>query len=166
MKNKILIVLTGGLLFWGVALKPVFALEHAQKNGLFSMDIPEEWHWAEYPQEVIVTYADGQTVAIDIQFVPSRRLSRAEIKDTLSQANNKMIKEGINAHHGTFIEEDAMDLDGVYATRMEFKTSPPNPVYVTYVSFFNKGYVFTITYGSRDENMRSMLDDAFATIKL
>ena len=129
------------------------------------MDIPEEWHWVEYPQEIVITYPDGKTMAIDIQLVPSRNLSQADIKKTIKEANDKMIKEGIEAHHGTLIDNKEIKLDGVYATQLDFKTPPPNPIYVTYISFFNKGYAFTITYGSRDDKMRLVMDDAVATIK-
>ena len=37
-----------------------------------------------------------------------------------------MIKEGIEAHHGTLIDDKEINLDGVYATRLDFKTAPPN----------------------------------------
>lgn len=165
MKVKISIILVINLLFWGAWLKPVFALEHVQKDGLFRMDIPAAWHWVEYPQEIIIAYPNGQTVAIDIQLVPSRKLSEADIKRTIKQGNDKMIKEGIEAHNGFLIDDKEITIDGVYATRLDFKTSPPNPVMVTYISFFNKGHAFTITYGSSDEKMRLGLDDAVATLK-
>jgi len=165
MKSKLSVILTFGLLFLAGGLKPVFALEHTQKDGLFSMDIPEAWHWAEDQQEVIIAYPDGKTVAIDIQLVPSKKLSPSDIKNTLKEANDKMIKEGIEAHNGTLIGNKEITIDGVYATQLDFKTSPPNVIYVTYISFFNKDRAFTVTYGSADEKMRSMMDDALATFK-
>ncbi len=165
MRIKILIIFIINLLFLCAWLKPVFALEHTQKDGLFSMDVPEGWHWVEYPQEIIITYPDGKTMAIDIQLVPSRKLSEVNIKKTLKETDDKMIKEGIEAHQGILIDDKEIKLDGVYATRLDFKTSSPNPVYVTYIAFFNKGYAFTITYGSADDKMRSVMDDALATIK-
>lgn len=153
------------VLFLAGGLKGVFALEHTQKDGLFNIDIPKQWHWVESPQGVIITYPDGETIAIDIQWVPNRKLSQADIKKTIKEANDKMIKEGIEAHHGTLIDEQEIKLDGVYATRLDFKTTPPDPVYVAYISFFNKGYAFTITYGSRDDKMRLVMDDVLATFK-
>jgi hypothetical protein len=129
------------------------------------MDIPEGWRWVEYPQEIIISYPDGKTVAIDIQLVPSRKLSLADIKKNIKESNEKMIKEGIEAHHGTLIHDKEIKFDGVYATQLDFKTSPPNPVHVTYISFFNKGYAFTITYGDRDDKMRLVMDDVAATFK-
>lgn len=143
-----------------------FALEHSQKDGLFSMDIPENWHWVDYPQETIITYPDGQTVAIDIQWVASRLKSQDEIKKVIKEGNDKMVKDGIEAHQGTFIDEKEFKLDGVYATQLDFDTAYPNSVHVSYVSFFNEGYAFTITYGSRDAIMNSVMDDAVETIKL
>ena len=165
MKIKILIIFIINLLFLAGGLRSVLALEHTQKDGLFSMDIPEEWHWMEDPQEIIITYPDGKTMAIDVQLVASQKLSRDEIKKNLKDANDKMIKEGVEAHNGTLIDNKEINLDGVYATQLDFTTVPPNPIAVTYVSFFNKGYAFTITYGSRDEKMRLVMDDAVATFK-
>jgi len=77
-----------------------------------------------------------------------------------------MIKEGIEAHHGTLIDNKEISLNGVYATQLDFKIFPDNPVNVTYVSFFNKGYAFTVTYGSGDNKIHEVLDDVFATLKL
>jgi hypothetical protein len=165
MKNKMSFIFMINLLFLGAWLNPAFALEHTQKNGLFSMNIPEEWHWVEASHEVVITYPDGQTVAIDIQIVPSRNLSQAQIKNTIQMADEKMIKDGIQAHNGSLIDNKEIRINGVYATQLDFKTSPPNPIHVTYISFFNKGYAFTITYGSEDEKMHSVMDDVIATLK-
>ena len=166
MRIKISIIFIINLLFLGAWLKPVFAFEHTQKDGLFSMDVPKGWHWVEYPQEIIITYPDGKTMAIDIKWVPSRKLSQADIKRTLKEADDKMIKEGIEAHHGILIDDKEIKLDGVYATQLDFKIASPNLIYVTYIAFLNKGYAFTVTYGSGDDKVRSVMDDAVATIKL
>lgn len=165
MKTKILFIFIINLLFLASVSSPVFAKEHIQMKGLFSMDVPEEWHWAEDPQEVVVTYPDGKTVAIDIQLVPSRALSEADIKKMIKDADDKMINEGIKAHNGILIDNKEIKFDGAYATQLDFKTAPPNPINVTYLSFFNKGYAYTITYGSEDSKMHSMMDDVVATFK-
>ena len=167
MKIKISIILIINLLFLTGGLKAAFALEYTQKDGLFSMDVPEGWHWVESPQEIIIAYPDGKTVAIDIQFFPSRKLSQADIKKTLKESNDKMIKEGVMAHHGALINDKEIQLDGVYATQLDFTTASQsnNPIHVTYISFFNKEYGFTITYGSEDEKMHSVMDDVAATLK-
>ena len=44
------------------------------------------WHWVEYQQEIVITYPDGKTVAIDIQMVPSSKLSQAESRKPLKRA--------------------------------------------------------------------------------
>jgi len=163
MKTKIL---TLGLLFFVAGLTRSFALEHAQKDGLFSMDVPQGWQWIEYPQEIIVTYPDGKTMAMDIQMAPGRELSQAQIKQAIKDGDDKMIREGVLAHNGTLIDNKEMAIDGVYATRLDFKTSPPDPVLVTYVSLFNKGHAITITYGNSDEKMYAVMDDALSTLKL
>ena len=79
------------------------------------MDVPKEWHWFEYPQEIIITYPDGKTMAFDIQMIPSRKLSQAEIKKNLKEGKDKMIKEGVEAHQGTLIDDKEVSIDGVYA---------------------------------------------------
>ena len=165
MKTKILIIFIINLLFWANGHNPVFAMEHIQKNGLFSMNVPGGWHWMENPQEVVITYPDRKTIAIDIQLMLSRHLTQADIKKTLKEANDKMIKKGIEAHHGTLIDDKEIKLDGVYATRLDFETVPPNPIHVTYISFFNKDYGFSITYGSEDDKMHSVMDGVVATFK-
>ena len=165
MRIKILIIFIINLLLLANGHNLVFAMEHTQMNGLFSMDIPDEWHWIETPQQVVITYHNGKTTAIDIQLVPSRNLSQVEIKKILKKSNDKIIKEGIKTHNGTLIDNKKIKFRGVYATRLDFKTTPPNPIYVTYISFFNKGYAFTITYASADDKMSLMMDDILATIK-
>jgi hypothetical protein len=165
MRIKILIIFIINLLFMASGRNLVFAMEHTQMNGLFSMDIPDEWHWVENSQEVVITYPDGKTMAIDIQLVPSRKLSQADIKKMLKEANDKMIKEGVKAHNGILIDDKEIKLDGVYATRLDFKTVPPNPVFVTYISFFNKDYAFTITYGCKVEKTHLLMDDVLSTFK-
>ena len=165
MKTRLLITFIISFLFGGPFLKPACALEHVQKEGLFSINFPEGWHWVEAGQEVGITYPDGKTIAIDIQWVPSRELSQPEIKKAIKQANDRMIKEGILAHNGTLIDNKEIKLSGVYATQLDFKTSPPNPIHVTYFSFFNKGYAFTVTFGGQDEKMDSLMEDTVMTIK-
>jgi len=165
MKNKILVLFIINLLFLVCPIRSVFALEHTQKEGLFSMDVPAEWHWVEYPEEVVIAYPDGQTVAMDIQLVPGHNLPLSEIKKNIKDSNDKMIKEGIQAHHGTLIDNQEFKLDGVYATRLDFDPTPQNPIHATYVSFFNKGYAFTVIYGSGDNKIYSVMDDCLATIK-
>jgi len=167
MKINVLVVLVISLLLPCAGMQSAFALEHIQKDGLFSMEIPEAWHWVENPQEVIITYPDGNTVAIDIELAPSHNLSQAQMKKMLNDADDKMIKEGILAHNGTLIDRKETVLgSNVHASQLDFKTTPPNPIEVTYISFFYKNYVFTITYGSTDDKMRSVMDDAVASMKL
>jgi hypothetical protein len=165
MKIKTLIILVVNLLFLGAWFKPVHAAEYVQKNGLFSMDLPGGWHWAEASQETVITFPDAKTVAIDVQMVPSRKLSPAEAKSTIQQSVDRMVKEGVQAHNGTVLDNKEIKLNGVYAVQLDFKTAPPNPIHVTYISFFNKDNAFTITYGSEDEKMHSTMDDVVATIK-
>jgi VCBS repeat-containing protein len=165
MNIKVQAILIISLLFLGAWFKPADAAQYVQKDGLFKMDIPGQWHWAESSQETIITFPDGKMVAVDIQWVPSRDLSQAQIKSAIKAADDRMIKEGVLAHHGTLLDNKEIKLDGVYATQLVFKTSPPNAILVTYISFFNKGNAFTVTYGSEDEKMHSMMDDVVETIK-
>jgi len=164
MDPKRIIIVVISALFLAGGIKSVYAVERTQKTGLFSMDIPEGWRWVEYAQEIVITYPDGNNVAIDIQMVPSQKLSLAQIKKTIIDSDQAM-KKGIIAHQGSLIDDKEIKVDGVFATQMDFKASPQNPVFVTNISFFNKGYAFTITYGSRDEKMRLVLDDVVATFK-
>jgi hypothetical protein len=148
-----------------VSAGPVWAMVHSQKNGLFSMDVPATWHWFEYPGEIIITYPDGQTMAIDIKMTPiDKGLSTADIKQRLKQANAKMLKDGVEAHGGQFIDQKEIGIGGVYATRLDFRTAPPQSVKVAYILFYNKGYTFSISYGSQDDKMISVMDDAVSTI--
>ncbi|MDE1921474.1 MAG: hypothetical protein KGI24_08540 [Candidatus Omnitrophica bacterium] len=166
MKFKTLIIFIFGLLFTAGGSGAVFALQHTQKDGLFSMDVPAEWHWIEYPQGVIITYPDGRTMAMDIEMASnSKSFSQAEIKKNLKEADEKMITDGVKAHHGTLIDDKEITVDGVYATRLDFKTSPPNPITVAYIAFCHKGRAFTITYGSSDAERMLGLDDIAASFK-
>ena len=164
MKFKILGIFIISVFFWAGGIKPVMAMVHTQKNGLFNIDIPEEWHWVESPEEIIITYPDAKTVAIDIQLVHSKKLSQAAIDKAIKESNDNMLK-GVQAHNGALIDNKEMKLDGVKAARLDFRTTLPNPIWVTYISFFNKGYAFTVTYGSEDDKIRSVMDDVVLTIK-
>jgi len=165
MRNKTLTVLVFSLLFLGGHLQPVFAKVHVQKNGLFSVDVPQGWHWFEYSRRVLITYPDGITVGIDIQFVPSRALSLEGIKKALKEGDEKMIKEGVLAHGGVLIADKETSLDGVYARQLDFDLTPKDPVHVTYISLFNKGRVFTITYGSGKQEDNLIMRKAVGTFK-
>ena len=165
MKFNVLIIFIVNLFLLMVPVKSVFALEHTQKDGLFSMDIPDGWHWVEFPEQVIVTYPDGKTMAIDIEFMPSKKISQTDIKQALKASDDKMITEGIKTHKGVLEDNKEIKFDGAYATQLDFQSSIQNPIYVTYISFFNKGYVYTITYGDRDDKVRLLMEDAVATFK-
>lgn len=165
MKARISVIFFTASLFLLAGLKPVYALVHASQNGLFRMDIPLGWQWVEYPEEIVITYPDAKTVAIDIQMVSTPQLSKTDIKKTIKEANDKLIKDGIKAHNATLIDNKEIKVDGLYATQIDFNTAPPNSIYVTYISFFNKGYAFTITYGGADDKMRLLMDDVVATFK-
>ena len=69
----------------------------------------------------------GNDIAIDIQFLASRSMSQADMKKSIKEGNDKMIREGIEAHHGTLIDNKETTLDGAYATQLDFRTAPPNP---------------------------------------
>ena len=163
MNIKIIGLLTA---FFLIFANHVFARVHSQENGLFKMDIPEGWHWVEYPEEIVVTYPDGKTAAIDIQLMPSIKLTPQGVKKALSASIDRMINEGINAHAGTLIGNKEIKIDGVDARELNFKINPQNPLQVRYLAFFNKGYAFTITYGANDEKTRLLMDDSIATLKL
>lgn len=165
MRNKIFIIFFVSLLFFGGWAKPVFAKVYVQKDGLFSINVPEGWHWFEYPQEIVLTYPDGKTMGIDIQFNPSSVLGLNEIKKNLKENDEKMIKQGIEAHGGALIRNIETSLDGVYARQLDFNPTPKNPLHVTYIALFNKGYAFTITYGSGKQEDSLMMQKAVETFK-
>ena len=162
---KILTIGIVTLLFLRGGLSPVFAKVYVQKNGLFSIDVPPGWHWFEYPQEVVMTFPDRKTVGIDIQFVAGHKLSPEEIQKTLKENDDKMINEGIKAHGGVLIADKETTLDGVYARELDFNPNPQNPIPVTYIALFNKGYALTITYGSREQDNNLIMQQAVATLK-
>ncbi len=162
---KILTIGIVTLLFLGSGLAPVLAKVYVQKNGLFSMDVPQGWHWFEYPEEIVVALPDGKTVGIDIQFLASRKLSSQETQKTLKENIEKMINEGIKAHGGTLIADKEIRLNGVYARELDFNPNPHNPIPVTYMAFFNKGYAFTITYGSAEQEDNLIMQKAVGTFK-
>jgi len=146
-------------------IKPVLALEHVQKDGLFSMDVPEAWHWNEFPGEVVIAYPDGKDAAMDIQMVPVQHLSPADIAQRLKENSDALIKQ-INAHGGTLIDQKMIKVDQVDASEVDFKTGQgADAVVVTYVSFFHQGEGFKITYGSNDVKTHAVLDDVIASIK-
>ena len=147
-------------------LKPVLAKVYTQKAGLFSIDVPQGWHWFEYPQEVIITYQDGKTMGIDIQFSANRKLASADIQKIIKDSDEKMINEGIKAHGGILISDKETNLDGVYARELDFNPGPHSPINVTYIALFNKGYAFTITYGSAEQEYNLLMQQAVGTIKL
>lgn len=143
-----------------------FAKEQVEQKGLFTMDVPQGWTWAENHQEAIVAYPGTQTIAIDIQWSYNGNLSRQQMRGKLKESNDKMIQQGIEPHGGKVIDNKETSVDGVYATQLDFATSSPQSMTVSYIAFFHKGYAFSITYGARDENNLLVMDDMVASIKL
>ncbi len=140
-------------------------MEHFQKRGLFMMDVPSGWHWNEYPDEIIIAYSDGKTMAMDIKMTPSDPMTPAQAKEFLKDGNAQMITQGIKAHRGTLLGQKDFNIDGVYATRLDFKPMPNSPLVATYIAFYTKNTVCTIDYGSEDEKIRAVMDDAVASLR-
>jgi len=162
---KILTIGIVSLLVLGGGANPVLAKAYVQKDRLFSIDVPQGWHWFEYPEEVVITLPDGKTMGIDIQFLANRQLSVQDIPKTLKESNEKMINEGIKAHGGTLIADKEIHVDGVYARELDFNPDPHNPIPVTYIALFNKGYAFTITYSSAQRKDNLIMQKAVGTLQ-
>ena len=141
-------------------------MEYVQKDGLFSMDIPQGWHWVEYPEEIVVAYPDAKTVAIDIQFMPSTKMVPGDAQKILIDNKNKMIKDGINAHGGVLIADKETSLDGAYTRQLDFNPAPGSAVHAIYLALFSSGHVFTITYGSDKKDDILMMQRSVGTFKI
>lgn len=159
-----MIALFLGLLMLGGLSSSAMALEYTQKQGYFKMNLPDGWKWVEFPNEVLVNYPDGKTVGIDIQFAPDVVKSPAEMKKTLEDSVGKM-KTGVEAHNGKILNDKEMNLDGEYARRLDFVTSSPHAVYVSYIAFFHAGDVYTIIFGNPNPNDFNTLDAVAASFK-
>lgn len=159
--NLLLIMLTLFLLMTNQG----FAAGHVQKDGLFSMNIPETWHWNEFPGEIIIAYPDGKTAAIDIQWTPVASLSSSDMNQRIKDNNDFLVKQ-IQAHGGTLTNQKLLKMDGIVASELDFNTGQgADTIAVSYVSFFNKGEGFKITYAARDVKTREVLDDVVASLK-
>jgi len=159
---RVLVVMMALLL---LTVKQGFAIEHVQKDGLFSMDIPQAWHWDEFPGEVVIAFADGKTAAMDIQMTPIEHLSSVDIRQRLKDNDDFLVKQ-IQAHGGSLTSQQMIKIDGVDASDLNFKTSQGQDIIaVTYISFFNKGQGFRITYATKDVKTHEVLDDVMGSLK-
>ena len=130
---------------------------HSQKNGLFKVDIPDGWSWAELSGKVRIGNPKGNA-GISIQFKPVLVESDEKRKERLKTGNQMMIKSMVEPNKGTVLSERERRINGVYARQLDFLTTLEGKTgQMTYISFFNKDYAFTITFASpNDEEILKM----------
>lgn len=139
--------------------------KHIQKDGLFSISIPKGWHWKEKPGDIMITNPE-EKAGIAIEFAQTSVVSEEQAKEVLKKGNEAMIKTGIEPVKGSVLGEKEIRLDGMYSRQLDFCPTLETPKeHITYISCLNKGYVFTITFGSDKEEERLLMEKAVETFK-
>ena len=137
---------------------------YVQKDGLFSISVPNAWHWKEKAGDIGITNAEEKN-GIAIIFNPYAEVSEEQAKEILKKGNEVMVEIGIKPKKGIVFDEKETRIDGVYARQLDFSPFPEKPWHMTYISFLNKGYAFTITFGSDVEEERLIMEKIVKTFK-
>ena len=138
---------------------------YSQKEGLFKISVPDGWRWSEQSGKVKIVNPQGNN-GISIQFTPKGQPSGEEAKALLKQSNQAMIESFVKPSNGTVVKEEEKQLGGVYARQLDFLLPVKNEVgRMTYISLYNKGYAFTITFGGSNEKENSEMAKIVETVQ-
>jgi len=144
----------------------VFAETYVQKDGLFTIDIPEKWTVAEKKDEVsIVTiYNPEKNNGVSIQFAPEN-VRPEDVENRLNNACNIMLNN-IKQRDGFVLDIETLQIGNAPARRINFAIHTSSGVNnASQLLILYKGYKFTITYGSRDDKEMTLMFDAVKTFK-
>jgi hypothetical protein len=67
----------------------------------------------------------------------------------------------VNPFNGIILDEKETEINGIYARRLDFSTStlvPGHAIEGTYISLFQEGNVFTISFGSQIQEVKAVLE--------
>ena len=142
------------------------AESYSQREGLFKISVPDGWHWSEQPGKVKIVNPQGDN-GISIQFAPKRNpSSEEEAKALLKKGNQAMIESLVKPSNGNVVKEEERRLGGVYARQLDFLLPAKNQVgRITYISLYNKGNAFTITFGGSNEKQNSEMAKIVETLR-
>ncbi len=124
--------------------------QYLQKDGLFKINMPDNWRGQELPGKVLIFPPPPNGAGIVIQFKEiSGKETLDEIRKEIISSLESIVEYKIKPIGGSVIENKEIIIDNVYARRLYYRISLKNePMYFIRVAFVNKGYTFTIDYGS------------------
>ena len=138
-----------------------------QKDGLFKAALPKGWRWMESPGEVGLINPELKGGGL-IKFYPDTTITDANMEEELKKANQIVIESFVKPFDGIILDEKATEINGIYARRLDFSTSTPVPGHTiegtcisfegTCISLFQKGNVFTISFRSRIQEVKAVLE--------
>jgi len=122
--------------------------EYSQKDGLFKLNIPDDWQGKEMPGTVIIVPPwGGGGIVIKFQSV-SASLTQDQIKTGLASSLEDVVKNKIETSGGSVIENKEITIDNVYGRSLFYNVSfNDERMYFIRILFVNKGYSFSIDYG-------------------
>ena len=138
---------------------------YSQKEGLFTVNIPEGWNWSELSDRVKIINPEGNS-GILILFKPTIEMSLEEKKEIIKKSHETYKDIQIIKQYGKVLEEKDTQIGGVYARQLDFLfTTKDETLRTTNIMLFSKGYRFVITFGSPSEEEKSKMDEIIETLK-
>jgi len=150
MKRSLLAsgVLCAFLLFPG----PSFGEVRGQAQGLFWLDVPQEWLWTQEKGQVVLSELNGSG-RIEIRFEKVEGFE-GSARDLVSEARDDRRRE-VADRHGKSVMRIERRVDGVFALQTGFLISTDRGIQqATSIVFFHKGYLFDVYFEAPREVFR------------
>lgn len=136
-----------------------------QKDGLFKMSVFSGWGWTETPGMVSINNPKGDN-GIFILFKPMPTPPDEKVKEVLKGTIQTMVNSMVKPANGKVLNDKGIQIDGVYAHRLDFLlTIEGETGTITAITFLNRGYAFTITFGGAIEEERLEMEKMIETFQ-
>ena len=142
-----------------------FAKNYSQKDGLFSIDIPDEYTWAE-AENITITGPGEQIIIINLRPISTAGYTLEEKKYMLQRGIQNTI-EAAKTENGSDFTEIEKSISGEYARQVDFLISRENQtIYSSFIAFLHKDHLFTILIESLSESDKLKLKQIAENLEL
>lgn len=142
--------------------------QYSQKDGLFSVNVPEGWQWSEsIPEYVYIIPPDGVGGIMIYSKKDTKTETPEEIKSKLRSINETIIETKLKPEGGTIIEDKETTIDNVYARRLSYTIPLKEQLfYFVRITFVYKDYVYAVHFGNPKQEELAKMESIVNTLKL